>query len=233
MKKKSTISGYNSPFIGFGFFLGKPRLWLVPLLSTLAAWFLLFCLFIFVAYHLWPMNTQSDLRYTLKVFQSLGVAAIVALMAWVFLIPFFLNICFEGLLKKVYLAEGDVLEPLSFFKTFSSGAYIFIKTLGWRIFWVFFGALMIVAFGPATLLIVQLGVAHIALIDGCDLSLSLKGIEAKQKLVLIRKNRLGILSGGCIAGLVSFFLMPTILIWLFWIPSIYVGAGLWVREWDL
>ena len=233
MKKLSEISGYNSPFIGFRFFLSKPKLWLVPLMSTLAAWFLLFCLFIFVAYRLWPINTPSDLKYTLKAFQSLGIAAIVALMAWVFLVPFFLNVCFEGLLKKVYLAKGDILQPLSFFKAFSSGAYIFVKTLGWRLFWVVLGALMVIAFGLAAMLVAQLGIAHIALIDGCDLSLSLKGMEGKQKLILIRKHRLGILAGGCIAGIVSFFLMPTILIWLFWIPGIYVGASLWVREWDL
>lgn len=233
MKKNTEISGYNSPFIGFSFFLSKPKLWLIPLISTLAAWFLLFCLFIFTAYHLWPTNTTSDLKYTLKIFQSLGIASIIALMAWVFLIPFFLNICFEGLLKKVYLAKGDILMPLSFLKTLSSGTYIFIKTIGWRLFWVVLGLIMILIFGPATLLVVQLGMAHIALIDGCDLSLSLKGVEGKQKLVLIKKNRLGILFGGCIAGLVSFFLMPTILIWLFWIPSIYIGAALWVREWTL
>jgi hypothetical protein len=233
MKDEKKISGYQSSFVGMGFFLSKPKLWLIPLLSAFLAWLLLFFVFIIVAYQLWPHHESAHLKYTLKAFQALGIGAIAALVLWVFFIPFFLNLCFEQLLKKVYLAKGDVLAPLSFFSSISSSAYILFKTFGWRIFWIVLGGLMIIASAPLALIIAQLGIAHIALLDGCDLSLSLKGIESKKKWALIKHYRLGILSGGCVAGLVSVLVMPTILVWLFWIPAIYIGACLWVRQWDV
>lgn len=227
-----TVAGYDSPFIGFRFFLGKPKLWLIPLLGTLCAGFLLAFSLLIVTYNAWPIRQSSEALYFFKIFQALGLGATTALALWVLVLPFFLNLCFEKLIKRVYLAKGEILPSVSFFKTACSGSYILVKTLHWRLFWIVLGMLMMFACAPLTFLILQIGIAHTAMLDGCDLSLGLKGMNAKKKLELIRKHRIGIVAGGITGGIVSCFLMPTVLVWLFWMPGMYVGAALWVHEWD-
>jgi len=201
-------------------------------MGTLFAWFFLFCVFFIVTYKAWPLKQVSHTLYMFKSLQALGFGALVALILWMFIFPFVLNLCFERLIQHVYMAKGVTLPSVSFFKTACSGGYILLKTLHWRCFWIVVAAVMIFVCAPVSLLVLQMGIAHTALLDGCDLSLGVKGMGAGQKLMLIRKHRMGIAAGGVIAGLVSCLLMPTILVWLFWIPGIYVGAALWVHEWD-
>jgi hypothetical protein len=226
------MRGYRSPFVGFFFFISKPKLWLVPLLGMLVAWFSLFVIFIMVAYSVWPEKAGSHVTYVLNIAQALAVSSLVVLITWLIVLPVFFNMCFEKLLKKVFLIKGDVLASPSFFNMIASSMYVFIKTLGWRLLWVLIGVLTFFIWTPMTLVVVQLGMAYTALLDGCDLSLSLKGVVAKRRLVLIRKYHLEILFGAIVAGIVSAFLLPTFLIWLFWIPSIYIGAYFWTYEWS-
>lgn len=226
------MKGYKSPFVGFIFFISKPKLWWFPLMGMLFAWGILLTIFVLVVYSVWPGKTDSHINYVLNIIQALAISSLVVLMAWLFVLPIFFNMCFEKLLKKIYLIKGDVLESPSFFKMLSSSMYVFVKTLGWRILWVVLAGVTLFLWTPMTLVVVQLGMAYTALLDGCDLSLSLKGVVAKQRLVLIRKYHLEILLGGIIAGIVSFCLLPTFLIWLFWIPSIYIGAYFWTHEWS-
>lgn len=228
---KQAVEGYESPFIGFRFFLSKPKLWLIPLIGMCVTWLILFSIVFFVTYKAWPEQQPSQIKYTWKIVQAIGFGVMIGLSTWLVLFPFLLNLAFEHLIKQVYLAKGDTLSPLPFFQTVFSGGYVVVKTLHWRIAWIVLGCVMIVVCAPITLLIFQLGMTHSALLDGCDLSLSVKGMHASARLALLRKHKLGILLGGIIAGVVSTFLMPTVLVWFFWIPGIYVGAALWACEW--
>lgn len=227
------MRGYRSPFVGFLFFISKPKLWCIPLMGMLFAGVLLLTIFIMVFYSIWPDKGVSHLAYALNITQALGISALVILLIWLVVLPLFFNMCFEHLLKKVHLMKGGVLETLSFFNTLTSSMYVFVKTLGWRFLWLIFSGVTFFLWTSMTLVVVQLGMAYTAVLDGCDLNLSLKGVVAKQRLLLIRKHHLEILFAGIVAGMVSAFLLPTLLIWLFWIPSIYVGAYFWINEWSI
>lgn len=225
------LQGYKSPFVGFRFFLSRPKLWLIPLLGTLLAWFLLFCVFLMMIYSMWPNADSSNQHYMLEVMKSIGIGTLICVALWVFILPVLLNLSFEHLIKKVYIDKGDIIQPLSFFKTCLSGCYVLVKTLHWRLAWVVLALAMIFVCTPLIFFVFQFAVAHIAVLDGCDLSLNIKGINATTRLTLIKQHKRGILAGGIVGGVVSCVFMPTVLVWLFWIPSLYVGACLWVREW--
>lgn len=221
------LQGYKIPFVGFRFFLSKPKLWLTPLLGTLFAWVLLFSVFLVIIYSMWP---QADASMT-EIMKSIAVGSFSCMALWVFIVPVFLNLSFEHLIKQVYLDQGDSIHPLSFVKTCLSGCYVLVKTLHWRLVWIVLAGMIIFVCAPLIFFVVQLAVAHSAVLDGCDLSLNIKGVNAETRLRLIQQHKRGILAGGVLGGIVSSVFMPTVLVWLFWIPGLYVGACLWVREW--
>lgn len=225
------ISSYEAPFAGFRFFLSKPKLWLIPLLGTLLAWICLVAIMLIVTYKAWPTKGSSETLYLFKIFQAVGAGAMVSLLAWIFVFPIILNLFFEHLIKHVLIAKGDVIPSTGFFQTAWSGVYILLKTWHWRLLWVVLGLIVIWVCAPLALILFQLGIIHAAMIDGCDLTLGLQGVTPQKKWELIKKHRIGLLVAAIIGGIVSCFLMPTVLVWLFWIPGIYVGAALWVRTW--
>lgn len=225
----SPIEGYEAPFVGFRWLLGKPRLWLLPILGTLIAWCMLLAVLLLVTYKVWPLKGST--LYSLKIFQALGIGSIAALVAWLFVFPVILNFFFEHLIKHVLLAKGDSLPETSFFRAAWSGIYILLKTWHWRVFWIILGIAMLWICAPLAFVILQLGVVYVALIDGCDLTLGLQGVVTSKKWEFIKAHQKGFIAGAFTGGIVSCFLMPTVLVWLFWIPGIYVGAALWVRTW--
>ncbi|PCI92451.1 hypothetical protein COB11_07350 [Candidatus Aerophobetes bacterium] len=230
MDNKPKIQGYSAPFVGFCFFLSKPRLWFLPVLAMLFSWIVLFAIGVLVAYYAWPKTDVSWLYTSFKIFRALGLAAFAAVFVWIIFFPIFLNICFEKLLKKVYLAKGDTFEPLSSYKALVSGFIIFKKTILLRFFWILLCLVAAFIYGPLGMVASQIAIAHISFIDGLDLSLSLKGLDANARYALIKKYRVSLIVGGFIGGLVGFVFLPTLIVWLFWIPSLYIGACLFARE---
>lgn len=223
-------SPFLYPFKGFVFFLSKPKLWPLPLLAVLFSWMILFAVGIYVAYIFWPSAPMNFGYASYKIFRALGFASLAALGTWVFIFPLFLNFCFEKLLKKVFLAKGAYLEPLSFHKSLLSSLWVFKKTFFIRIFWLGLSLFTAFTFGPFSILLSQMAIAHLAFIDGMDLSLSLLGKDVDTKIRILSRQKASIFWAGILSGLFSFFLIPTFIVWIFWIPSVYVGASLYIQE---
>ncbi len=231
-KGKATITGWNCAVVGFGFFLAKPKLWLGPLLTTLLCWLFLFAAFFLTTYFSWPASHIGWAKYTLKIFQALGIASAVVLALWSFVMPGFLNWAFENMIRKVLLLKGESLPKAQYFKSFASSFYVMGKTILWRAIWLFIAIICAIFFGVIGLIISQVAFGHIAVLDACDLCLNIRGIKGRDRYDLLRTNFVGILSGGLIGGLLGFVLIPTVIGWIFWLPGVYAGCALWTRFWE-
>lgn len=229
---KQTITGWNCSTFGFGYFLSKPKLWFVPLLTTLLCWILLFIVFFLTMYFSWPASHIGWSEYTLKIFQALGIASVVIVIFWCFVIPGFLNWAFENMVRKIFLTKGESLPRIKYFQSFTSSFYIMGKTLFWRVLWLIAVVICSIFFGVIGLLLSQIALGHIALLDACDLCLSIRGFKGKDRYQLLKANTIGILSGGLLAGVLSFALVPTVIGWIFWLPGVYSGAALWTIFWE-
>lgn len=230
MKSERKVTVYNSTFVGLTYFLTRPKLWLLPLMGMLIVWVVIASIFLFTSYYSWPQIEGSHLKYSLKILQSLAIASVCSLLGWIVLTPVILTLCFEHLLKKVYLLHGDAIESISLLKSVSSSCSVFIKTIGMRLIWVVIGFVLVFILTPLSPLVLQIAISHFALIDGCDLSLALRGKNISERVSFLKKNKFRLFFSACILGCVGVFLMPTMLIWMFWIPSIYIGMCLWVRQ---
>lgn len=73
----------------------------------------------------------------------------------------------------------------------------------------------------------QVGMGHIAMIDAADLSLTLQGRSAKQRVYALESKLMPLLTAGFIAGVLSMILTTTMIGWLFRLPGIYAGCTLW------
>lgn len=232
-KNKSAITGWNCSITGFGYFLSRPKLWLGPIFATLICWIFLFLIFLIVTYFAWPSSDLGWTKYSLKILQALGLASMAALFLWAFIIPSFLNWAFEKMIQKIFLSKGENIAKIPWFSGFASGFYVVGKTIFWRILWLMIAFFFAFFSGVLGLLISQIALGHIALLDACDLSLNVRAFSARDRYLLLKKNTLGILSGGLISGIFSAILIPTVIGWLFWLPGVYAGCALWTRFWEL
>ena len=85
--------------------------------------------------------------------------------------------------------------------------------------------------GPVGIFISQLGIGHLAAIDAVDLVLALKGNSTKKRLEYYRNMKGEIFCFGFFSAILSMVLSVTIIGWLLWIPAIFCGATLWVKDW--
>lgn len=230
MENKPKLQGFSAPFVGFSFFLSKPRLWWIPILTMLLCFLFLAAVGTFVAYYSWPKTDVSWMYKSYRIFRALGLGAFSAVLIWILFFPTFLNVCFEKLLKKVFLAKGEEIQPLSTAKALLSGLIIFKKTIFLRFIWLLVCFVTPFVYGPLGMVVSQVAIAHLAFIDGVDLSLTIKGLDAQKRFLVIHHNRFSLFMAGVIGGVIAFFFLPTLIIWLFWIPSLYVGALLFAIE---
>jgi hypothetical protein len=71
---------------------------------------------------------------------------------------------------------------------------------------------------------------HLATIEGVDLALSLFGKKAGERVHWLNQYGTDCFTIAVSGALLSFLLGLTGVGWIFWIPSVYCGAFLWVRS---
>ena len=133
--------------------------------------------------------------------------------------------------KKIVHEEKGEIKGEGFGKAVLSSVVVIFRTLTWRLFWPLLTLIFLVIFPPLTLILVQIGMGHIALLDGCDLALTVQGASGRERIKLLKSHRGSLLISGCAAGFLSLILTATFIGWLFWLPGIYAGAVLWTMKW--
>lgn len=232
MAEKLTKNSYFLwPFQGLGYFVTHPRLWWLPLFATFFLTVILMSIFAFVMILAWPKVDASFWIKLWEILKAFGYSTAALLIGFVVLMPFLVTLVLDKMVRKILVIENKQVMEVSFFKSFYSGAVIFLKTFFWRIFWPVVGILGAIFLGPIGAFISQLGMGHLAVIDGVDLTLALKGLNTSDRLHHYRQKRGPIFVMGFFAAVLSMCLSITVIGWLLWIPAVFVGATLWVCEW--
>jgi hypothetical protein len=235
MKK---VNASNSSFVGMSYFVSHPKLWIAPLLVMILVTFILALVAFFIIFYIWPLTpvlstASSWFHYAWKILFAFGVAFLAILLFWLFLFPICMNFAFQGVIRSVFRNLDAPLNEEGLLSANVSSFYTFYMTIGWRAFWPLITFISLFIFPPISSLFAQLGIGHISTLDGCDLSMSLLGVPGKKRLGILRQHHKEIFLGGMIAGVMSFLLLPTFLLWLFYIPGIFVGAALLVIQWGV
>lgn len=219
-----------SPFRGFVFFVLHPKLWIKPLLIMIVASLLVGLVFGYSMWGYWPHEAASTWHYILGALKAIGLASLISVVLWAFFISILLAYAFDSMLRNALKQEGLLSNELSFVASFTIGLQVMLRTLGWRIFWPVFTLVAIFFMPFASALIAQLGVGHMAVIDGAGITMSFLGYNAQKQVQVYRMYRASLLTMGVVGGLGSFFLLPTFFIWLFWIPGVYIGVAFWIAR---
>lgn len=233
IKDSRKYSALSAPFAGCSLLISRPRLWGVALSSLLLSCAVISFLFVNIAYFLWPQHHEGVLKTSLTLLQVLALSSTLCFLVWVLVFSFVLMPVFKYLVKKSLIVKETSLQHGNWKSDLSSYLSFFIKTFAWRFSW-FCLALASVFIAPAcSFVIIQIGIVHLVLMDGCELSLSLQGQSLKTIRAWIKKRQLSLLFSAIVSGLISLMLLPTLIVWLFWIPGIYIGTALWVAQGDL
>ncbi len=233
MKKNARTSKNLDPiFIGLGYFSSRPYLWWKTIFVVVPCWAILFFIFTLVSFDQWqsPENVlQNDsLMNSLNAF---ALANIVILLIWSFLTPLLINYLFEKLISRVYLELQITFKIMDYWHFFHAMWVLFLATAFWRIFWPALAFVALRIFSPLSLAISQFGLGHIGALDASILATILLGYSTKDCRVLIKKFRFSILLIGLSSGMMSVFLLTTIMGWIFWLPGMYIGVALfWKRK---
>lgn len=221
------------PFRGLVYFLTHPRYWPLQIVAMLLLMLCLAGIFTGVLFITWPslydMSWWPELWGIIK---SIGLSLVAALVGFIILMPLFLTFALDKMVRHMLERMGEVKKPVGLFKSVYSSTVIFFKTLFWRLFWPVVGLFSALFLGPFGLFIAQVGIGHLAVIDGVDLSLAMKGINTSMRIELYKKKRMQIFCVGVVSGLLSMLLSFSIIGWLIWVPSVVAGSALWVVEWD-
>ena len=219
------------PFTGFGYFLLRPSLWWLPLISVLILSFALVAIFIVLLIVLWPAEAVSFTHKMWLILKDLGLSSAGVLVGFISLMPLIITIALDKLVRKVLIIENGGVVNVTFFNSIYSSTVIFFKTFFWRVFWPIVGIIAAIFMGPVGIFISQLGIGHLAAIDAVDLVLALKGNSTKKRLEYYRNMKGEIFCFGFFSAILSMVLSVTIIGWLLWIPAIFCGATLWVKDW--
>ncbi len=229
--KTDDITASNCSIVGFGYFVARPHLWLAPLFAALISFFVLVAAFFLTAYISWPETTLGFFSYTWGIFKSLGYASVTLIALWVSVFPIILNFAFENMIGKILQEKRVPIKGEGTFQAMTSSVQVILRTLGWRIFWPLATLISLFIFGPLAMFLAQVGMGHIAIIDACDLSLTIQGHPVKERIHRLKSHLLPLLTAGLIAGMLSMILTTTIIGWLFWLPGVYAGCTLWTLTW--
>lgn len=69
MMTEERYTASNCSFLGVGYFMARPYLWLAPLFAALFSLFVLTMAFLFTAYASWPASTLTRFGYTRGIFK--------------------------------------------------------------------------------------------------------------------------------------------------------------------
>jgi len=225
------VTASNCTIVGFGYFISRPYLWLAPLLAALISFFVLLAAFFLTAYISWPEGSAGWFSYTWGVFKSLVYASLTLVALWVSVFPVILNFAFENMIGKILHDERAPILGQGALQAVTSSIQVMFRTLGWRLLWPAATLIALFFFGPLAMFLAQVGMGHIAVIDACDLSLTVQGEPVSHRIQALKSRTLPILTAGFIAGMLSMILTTTIIGWIFWLPGLYAGCTLWTLRW--
>ena len=225
------INASNCTLAGLGYFIARPYLWLAPIFAALISFFILLAAFFLTALLSWPEASLGWFNYTWGIFKSLGFASLTLIALWVSIFPVILNFAFENMIGKILHDKQVPIKGEGSLQAVSSSIQVIFRTLGWRLLWPLATLIALFIFGPLAMFIAQVGMGHIAIIDACDLSLTVQGAHVSQRTTALKSRTLPILIAGFIAGMLSMILTTTIIGWIFWLPGVYVGCTLWTLQW--
>ncbi|MCH9613728.1 MAG: hypothetical protein SP1CHLAM54_07370 [Chlamydiia bacterium] len=223
------MQGYRAPLDGFKAFVTRPFLWFGPLLWSLLTVFLLAALFFVVMVKTWP-TTSSNAHHILGVLKAFGYGMFAVLLAWIVVFPFVLAIAFEGMLGKFFLEKRISVQSEGVMRSIQSAIFITWKTLLIRLSWGGVTILSIWFMPPLGIFITNMAIAHIALLDGSDLALSMVGRDRHFRLDWIKRHSFRLFMGAFVGGILSLLLSITMIGWLFFLPGMYLGAAMLVID---
>lgn len=221
------------PFKGSAYFLTHPRYWPLQLLAMLCLLVLLIGAFVGVLMWTWPHEATSWWPHLWGILKSIGFAAVATLLAFIVFMPLLLTLALDKMVRKMLMElKAFKKEEVTFLKSVYSSTVIFFRTLFWRIFWPVIGLIGALFLGPFGAFLAWVGIGHLAVIDGVDLTLALQGYDTKTRLLAYKERKGQIFCMGVSAGCLSMLLSFTILGWLIWVPGVIAGCTLWVMEWS-
>ena len=194
------------------------------------AYSLFFLIAISVIYYFWPQSELSSFGAALKITQAIGIGLFIAFLAWVFFFSLILNVGFEFMMVEIAKINQDVYVRMSFFQAIKASMQLLKETIWMRIAWVFLLGVVALLFPFMTIFISQFGLCHMSLLDGFDLALGLQGADGAKRVQFIQSRFSIFLISGAVSGLVATFLLPTFLLWVFWLPSLFAGCYLFVKR---
>lgn len=231
----AAVSQTPWPIRGISYFLAHPGLWLRPLLGTTVAYSITLSLLVVTSWLLWPAE-QAESGFFLALWgylQALAGGAIVALVSWLILLPLIMSFAYEKMVTHILKKHEVELDSETMLGSVISSAHMLVRTMHWRLLWPGLSILCFFAFPPAGALVSQLGLAHIACIDGCDLTLALRGVPGKQRPAIIKEHRWQLAVGIGMAALIGIALGVTIVGWVLFMPMMFTGTALIVAQWYL
>lgn len=173
-----------------------------------------------------PAAREQGIPYVWHLFQSFGWGLLVFVLMIATVFPLIFNACFaKGLAKHIKMEEkGD------FFKAFTSSFWVFFRTLRWRILWPLVLLVSIFALPLFVFPLSLIAANHLVVIEAADLILSLYGWDARKRVDWLHSQGIECFVASLSGALLSFLLGLTIVGWLVWIPAIYCGVFLWIRN---
>lgn len=230
-KLKELATSKLWPFYGLKYFLLHPSLWIGSIIMSFFLVFAMALVFSLVLYFTWPSTGHGWWTYTYSLLRSIGYASGGVLITFIISIPIMIALALDRMVRKVYLMEQLELKSEGFFYSAYSTTITMFRTIGWRLFWPIFGIFASFFLGPIGVFIAQVGIGHLAAIDGCDLALSIQGVGTKERIQAYKNHSKEIFLGGVIGGCLSLMLSFTLIGWLIWVPAMFVGAALWTTSW--
>lgn len=230
------------PLAGMIYFATHPRLWLQPIVATLLSGTVTLLICMTSLFFLWPdqpaeIGLWSFLwEFKSDIFSAIAITALILLVLWIFAIPLYISLAYEKLVRRVFSLTNVSVNEEALVDSAKSSLHMLIRTLPWRLFWLIMSILTLVLmmwFPLVSACVSAIGMGHIAVLDACDVSLSIRGVSGKERSQLMAENRMHLLGAGLLSGIAGTLLSLTFIGWFFWLPGMYVGASLVTPHWLL
>jgi hypothetical protein len=222
---------WHSPFSGLAYFFSHPSLWGWALLGTLVSGTI--TLFVCIKVVAWTFPEAANGVWGLyfwHVMKALGwgLFALVLMISIVF--PLIFNGCFAKGFSVILKREKIVHSEESLAGAIASSFWVFFRTLKWRILWplLLLAALLFLPFLIFPLSLIAAN--HLVVIESADLILSLFGKQASTRVHWISRHGTECFAAALSGTLLSFLLSLTVVGWLLWIPAMYCGVFLWIKN---
>lgn len=220
------------PIAGLAEFGRRPRLWVAPLVAGALGWSLVIAAAVAIAWWRWPVGGSGFWSQSVSVLAALGWAVLGALTAWLLVLPPVMGLACERLAKAVQRDAGAAPaqeEPLT--RALLSSIRVVVGTLPLRLSWLAASLVAWLVGGPFGAVVSALAVAHVGLIDACDIGLAVRGLDGRQRLAALRAHRVELRLALPVAAALQVGLAATIVGLVFFLPGLVTGAARRVLGW--